>query len=98
MTQMFLTVLRFNLFFQFGYTAQILADATGALWHDWYQIAIACIPLTVIDVLNSAYWVRHENKIGMLVTVVCQQAQFHLSLLTFATDPVEPCFNCIVLV
>lgn len=98
---MFLTVLKFNLFFQIGYMAQILAMETGwiaASLASEYQAAIACIPLTVINVSISAYWVRHENKIGMLVTVVSRQTQFHLSLLTLVTDPIEPCLNCTVLV
>lgn len=34
-------------------------------------ITVAAIPVTVVILLMAAFWTRRENKIGMVITILC---------------------------
>lgn len=102
---MFLTLLKFDLFFQIGYQVQLLVSLgtihntrRGFYSDKMAQIAIAGLLLEVVNIFVSAYWVRHESKVGMLITAVSLKTPFYLISLTLAKDPIESRLNRNVLI
>ena len=58
-------------FFFLAFAIQLLVVVVQGNDDSEFGLTIAAIPIIVVILIASGYWVRRENKIGMAFVLVC---------------------------